>query len=81
MDRTREVIELIAKETGMSEKQVKPQSKLEDDLSMNELERIELVFMLEENFVIEIDDDEIEKWETVADIIACVNNKTEQNNG
>lgn len=42
------------------------------DLCLDELDKIELVMGLEEEFDIEIPDEDAEQWETVGDALKCL---------
>ncbi|ATS92118.2 hypothetical protein HMSP1_73 [Sinorhizobium phage HMSP1-Susan] len=53
-------------------KPVAPEMRLEADLGMDSLDRMELCIGLEVAFNIQIDDAEQERWHTVADVIQCV---------
>lgn len=57
-------------------KRVVPAANLKDDLGEDSLDRVELVMGLEEEFQIDISDEEGDKWETVAQVIAFVEMRT-----
>ena len=46
------------------------EAELENDLGINSLELADLVFLCEEKFNIQIDDDEIKNLVTVGDVVA-----------
>ena len=48
---------------------------LEDDLGLDSLDCIELTMTFEEEFGLEIPDEEAEAWETVGDIVAYLKGK------
>ena len=81
MDRTKEVIDIIARETRTEPNTIFRTTNLKDDLFIDELECVEIVICLEEELGIEIEDDEAQNWETVGDIIDCVNQKTGEQEG
>lgn len=60
---------IIAKQLGVDETKITPQSKISDDLGADSLDATELVMALEEEFNIEILDEAAEKMSTVNDII------------
>jgi acyl carrier protein len=63
------LLHFIATNLGYSTKDIKETDSLEDDLTMDELDRVELTMSLEEEFGIEIPDEDSEKFSTVKDII------------
>ena len=67
------VIKVIVKQLGVDESEIKPESSLVDDLGADDLDVIELVMGIEEEFDIEIPDEEFEKIKTVQDYINYVN--------
>lgn len=66
------VTEIIVEQLGVSADQVKPESKMIEDLGADSLDAVELVMAVEEEFGIEVPDEEAEKLITVGDIIAHV---------
>ncbi len=66
------VNEIIVEQLGVSADQVKPESKMIEDLGADSLDAVELVMAVEEEFGIEVPDDEAEKLISVGDIIAHV---------
>ena len=72
-DNTQEkVTEIIVEQLGVSADQVKPEAKLIEDLGADSLDAVELVMAVEEEFGIEVADEDAEKLATVGDIIAHV---------
>ena len=61
------VKEIIAKELGVEEKQLTPEAKFIEDLGADSLDIVELVMALEEEFGLEIPDEDAEKLKTVGD--------------
>jgi len=57
-------------------KEVNNEDKLLDDLTMTELDRVEIVMTLEEEFNIELLDKECDAWVTVGDIVGMIVKKT-----
>jgi acyl carrier protein len=72
-DKTREITEkvkqIIAEQLGVEEAEVTPSASFIDDLGADSLDTVELVMALEENFDIEIPDEDAEKIRTVQDAI------------
>jgi len=61
------VNEIVIEQLGVSPEQVTPEAKFVDDLGADSLDTVELIMALEEAFEIEIDDEDAEKLQTVAD--------------
>uniref|UniRef100_A0AB39AJK2 Carrier domain-containing protein n=1 Tax=Vibrio phage P018-4 TaxID=3229728 RepID=A0AB39AJK2_9CAUD len=58
----------ISEQLGENVEDIKPYSHLKDDLRMDSLDDVELVMLLEEEFDIDISDEEAEKCKLVKDI-------------
>jgi acyl carrier protein len=56
---------IIADQLSVDEAQVKPEASFINDLGADSLDTVELIMALEEEFGIEISDDEAEKIQTV----------------
>jgi len=69
---TEKVTEIIVEQLGVSADQVKPESNLIEDLGADSLDAAELVMAVEEEFGIEVPDEEAEKLRSVGDIISHV---------
>ena len=65
---------IVAKQLGLGEDEVNNESSFIDDLGADSLDTVELVMSLEEEFEIEISDDEAENILTVQAAIDHVNN-------
>ena len=61
------VKEIIAKELEVDVKQMTPDAKFIEDLGADSLDIVELVMALEEEFGIEIPDEDADKLKTVGD--------------
>ena len=66
------VIEIVASQLELEADQIKPESSFTEDLKADSLAVVELVLALEENFGIEIPDEETEKIKTVGDAITYI---------
>ncbi len=66
------VKEIVAEQLGVEEDQVTPEAAFMDDLGADSLDTVELVMALEEEFDIEISDEDAEKIATVGDAIAYI---------
>ena len=69
---TEKVTEIIVEQLGVSADEVKPESSLIEDLGADSLDAVELVMAVEEEFGIEVPDEEAEKLRSVGDIISHV---------
>lgn len=58
---------IIAEQLGISEDQIKPESRFIEDLGADSLDIVELVMAMEEEFSTNIPDEEAEKIQTVQD--------------
>ena len=67
---------IVAKQLGLTEDEVKNESSFIDDLGADSLDTVELVMSLEEEFDIEISDDEAENILTVQAAIDHINSNT-----
>lgn len=67
---------IIAEQLGVKPEEVTPTSSFIDDLGADSLDTVELVMALEEEFGIEIPDDDAEKMTTVGDAIKYIEEKT-----
>jgi acyl carrier protein len=66
------VTEIIAEQLGVSKEEVVPEASFIDDLGADSLDIVELVMAMEEEFDIEIPDEDAEKIQTIGDAIAFV---------
>jgi acyl carrier protein len=63
---------IIAERLGVKEEQIVPTASFADDLKADSLDLVELIMALEEEFGVDIPDDEAEKILTVADALNYV---------
>jgi acyl carrier protein len=70
------VKEIIVDQLGVDEKQVNPEASFIDDLGADSLDTVELVMALEEEFDVEIPDEDAEKIATVQNAIDYINGHT-----
>lgn len=66
------VKEIICEQLGVSEDQVTAQASFMEDLGADSLDIVELVMALEEEYDMEIPDEDAEKVRTVADVIEYI---------
>ncbi len=72
MDIGQRVKEIIAKNLDVDANDIKPESSFINDLGADSLAIVELVLALEEEFELDIPDDETEKIGTVQDAIEYI---------
>jgi acyl carrier protein len=61
------VAELIVEQLGVTEEEIKPEASFIDDLGADSLDIVELVMAMEEEFDIEIPDEDAERIQTIGD--------------
>ncbi len=69
---------IIADRLGIDENEIKLESSFVDDLGADSLDVVELVMALEEEFEVEIPDEDAEKVGTVNDVVKYVSSKIEE---
>ncbi|MGJ8676343.1 MAG: acyl carrier protein [Akkermansiaceae bacterium] len=70
------VKDIIVEQLGVSADQVKLESKFIEDLGADSLDTVELVMAFEEEFGIEVPDEDAEKLQSVADVVNYVSSAT-----
>jgi acyl carrier protein len=66
------VTQIIVDQLGVESSEVMPEASFVDDLGADSLDRVELIMAFEENFDLEIPDDDAEKIVTVQDAISYI---------
>lgn len=66
------VKDIIVEQLSVTAEQVNPDAKFIEDLGADSLDTVELVMAFEEEFSIEVPDEEAEKLQTVGDVIRYV---------
>jgi acyl carrier protein len=69
---------IIVEQLGVDEKEVNDSASFIDDLGADSLDTVELVMAFEEEFELEIPDEDAEEITTVADAIRYIEAKTSQ---
>ena len=68
---------IIVEQLGVTKEELAPKASFIDDLGADSLDIVELVMAMEEEFDIEIPDDDAEKIQTIKDVISYVKAKIE----
>ncbi len=66
--------EILVEEMQVDPENVTMEAELVNDLGVNSLELADLILLCEEKFDIEINDEDIHKFITVADVVAYLDN-------
>ena len=73
MDNVRERISrVVAEHFHVPRERVTELATLDEDLGATSLDHVEVVMTLEDEFAIDISDDQASRLHTVADVVACV---------
>jgi len=72
------ITEIIVEQLGVKPEEVTPEASFVDDLGADSLDTVELVMALEEEFGVEIPDEDAEKIQTVGDAIKYIEEKAKQ---
>ena len=68
---------IIVEQLGVTKEELTPRASFIDDLGADSLDIVELVMAMEEEFDIEIPDDDAEKIQTIKDVVSYVKGKIE----
>ena len=66
---------ILAEQFSLNEDDITTETSFVDDITPDSLDLIELMMALEEEFDIEIDDDDVEKIKTVGDAVRYIKDK------
>lgn len=69
------IIEIIAEQLGMDSAEIESESTYVDDLGADSLDIVELIMALEEEFEVEVPDEEAEKLLTVHQTVEYIRDK------
>lgn len=69
--------EIIADQLGIDEDDVTPEASFIDDLGADSLDIVELIMYFEDEFDIEISDEDAEDMETVQDVLDYIEDNVE----
>ena len=71
------IAEIIAEQLGVSREEISPDASFVEDLGADSLDIVELVMAMEEEFDVEIPDDEAARIERIRDAVAYLKQKLE----
>jgi acyl carrier protein len=69
------VKEIIAEQLGLEKEDIQPEASFIDDLGADSLDIVEMIMTIEDEFDVEISDEDAEKIVTVQDAINYINDK------
>ena len=75
MSVTEKVNDIISEQLGVKKEEIKTESSFIDDLGADSLDTVEVVMALEEEFGIEIPDEDAEKITTVGEAVKYIEEK------
>ena len=71
------ISEVIADKLGVEPSKITPEAKFVEDLGADSLDTVELVMQLEDEFNLEIPDEEAEKLTTVGSVVEYIEGHTQ----
>lgn len=77
---TKKLLEIISTQFNIDQKDITLETSFKDDLNADSLDLVELVMALEDEFDLEIDDEDVEKIKTVGDAVNYIKNIIEEDN-
>src|SRR5690554_5107063 len=77
---TKKLLEIIVTQFNIDEKDITLETSFRDDLNADSLDLVELVMGLEDEFDLEIDDEDVEKIKTVGDAVDYIKNIVGEDN-
>jgi acyl carrier protein len=75
MSATERVVEIICDQLTLDPSQVTPDSSFLEDLGADSLDIVQLIMALEDEYGLEISDEDAEKIRTVQDIVDFIDNR------
>ena len=75
------VKDIIVEQLGVNPEQVTPQASFIEDLGADSLDIVELVMAFEEEFSVEVPDEDAEKLQTVGDVINYIKERAKSAGG
>jgi acyl carrier protein len=75
MSNFEKVQEIVAEKLGIEKSKITMEASFIDDLGADSLDTVELIMKMEEDFGIEIPDEDAEKLKTVGDVVNYLDSK------
>ena len=72
---TEKIIKIIATQFNVDESMITMETSFNDDLNADSLDLVELVMALEDEFELEVEDDDVDNIKTVGDAKAYIKSK------
>jgi acyl carrier protein len=69
------VVQAVVAVAGSEPARLTAQTRLSEDLTLNELQRVQLVLTLEEQFQIELSERDVQRIQTLGQLVECVSGK------
>lgn len=69
---------LLVEELQLNADDIKPESELANDLGINSIELADLIMLCEDKFGVTIEDEDLHKFVTIADVVSYLEEKTNQ---
>ena len=70
-------VEILADQLDVDKDTITPETKIAEDLNADSLDVVEMLMAVEDEFNIEIPDEEIENFKTVNDVVEYIQNHSE----
>lgn len=67
-------VEILADQLDVDKDTITPETKIAEDLNADSLDVVEMLMAIEDEFNIEIPDEEIENFKTVNDVVEYIQN-------
>ena len=69
---------LLVEELQLNADDIKPESELANDLGINSIELADLIMLCEDKFGVTMEDEDLQKFVTIADVVSYLEEKTNQ---
>ncbi len=67
---------IVAEQLGMEQSKITMNTSLKDDLLADSLDIVEIIMQIEEQFGIEVDDEDALQFNTIADVVNYIEKKS-----
>mgnify|MGYP004671931253 CR=1 FL=1 len=72
------VKEMLINDLAVNADEIKPEAELINDLGINSIELADLIMLCEDKFGVTIEDEDLHKFVTIADVVSYLEEKTNQ---